>query len=134
VTRGVGISVIVTLSTMYIARGITLIYTDGHPIILFPMPYEFLGTGSVGPVPWSLITLTSVALIIGFVLRYKPIGRHLYAVGGNREAARVCGININRLTITGQYCGRAYWRCFRIRRSRWSFWNDHRCIYARLHQ
>jgi ribose transport system permease protein len=99
VTRGVGISVIVTLSTMYIARGITLIYTDGHPIILFPMPYEFLGTGSVGPVPWSLITLTSVALILGSVLRYKPIGRHLYAVGGNREAARVCGININRLTI-----------------------------------
>lgn len=99
VTRGVGISVIVTLSTMYIARGITLIYTEGHPFILFPMPYAFLGAGNLGSIPWSLITLATVALILGFVLRYKPIGRHLFAVGGNREAARVCGIKINRVTI-----------------------------------
>jgi ribose/xylose/arabinose/galactoside ABC-type transport system permease subunit len=99
VSRGTGISVIVTLSTMYIARGITLIYTDGHPIILFPMPYEFLGSGNIGPVPWSLITFASLALIIGFILRFTAPGRHLYAVGGNREAARVCGINVNRVTI-----------------------------------
>ena len=99
VSRGIGISVIVTLSTMYIARGITLIYTDGHPIILFPMPYEFLGAGNIGPVPWSLITLIVVAIVIGFILRYTAIGRHLYAVGGNRDAAKVCGININRVTI-----------------------------------
>lgn len=99
VSRGTGISVIITLSTMYIARGITLIYTDGHPIILFPMPYEFLATANIGPVPVSLITFAFVALIIGFILRYTAIGRHLYAVGGNREAARVCGININRVTI-----------------------------------
>ncbi len=76
-----------------------MIYTGGHPFILFPMPYEFLGAGNIGPVPWSLITLTTVALIIGFILRYRPVGRHLYAVGGNREAARVCGISINRVTI-----------------------------------
>lgn len=99
VSRGVGISVIITLSTMYIARGLTLIYTDGKPFILFPMPYEFLGSGNVGPVPWSLITLAVVAVIISFVLRRTAIGRHLYAVGGNREAARVCGININKITI-----------------------------------
>ena len=99
VTRGVGISVIVTLSTMYIARGLTLIYTEGHPFILFPMPYEFLGAGNIGPVPWSLITLTTASLLIGYILRYRPVGRHLYAVGGNRDAARVCGININWVTI-----------------------------------
>jgi ribose transport system permease protein len=99
VSRKAGISVIVTLSTMYIARGITLIYTDGHPIILFPMPYEFLGSGNIGPVPWSLIIFAAVAFVIGFILRFTATGRHLYAVGGNREAARVCGININRVTI-----------------------------------
>lgn len=99
VTRGTGISVIITLSTMYIARGLTLIYTEGHPIILFPMPYEFLGAGSLGSVPWSLITLAVISVAIGFILRYRPAGRHLYAIGGNREAARVCGIKINRRII-----------------------------------
>jgi ribose transport system permease protein len=99
VSRGVGLSVIITLSTMYIARGLTLIYTDGRPFILFPMPYEFLGSGNLGPVPWSLITLAAVALIIAFVLRRRAVGRHLYAVGGNREAAKVCGINLNKITI-----------------------------------
>ena len=99
VSRGRGISVIITLSTMYIARGITLIYTDGHPIINFAMPYEFLGAGNIGPVPWSLVTFASVAVIIGFVLRFAGVGRHLYAVGGNRDAARVCGINITGVTI-----------------------------------
>jgi ribose/xylose/arabinose/galactoside ABC-type transport system permease subunit len=99
VTRGRNISVIVTLSTMYIAQGLLLIYTQGQPVILFPMPYEFLGIGSVGPIPWSLIAFVIVALIIAVGLRFTPVGRHIYAVGGNREAARVCGIPVNRLII-----------------------------------
>jgi ribose transport system permease protein len=99
VTRGKNISVIVTLSTMYIAQGLLLIYTQGRPVILFPMPYEFLGIGSVGPFPWSLITFTFVALILAYFLRYTPVGRHVYAVGGNREAARVCGIDVKKLII-----------------------------------
>ena len=36
---------------MYVAQGLLLIYTGGRPVILFPMPYEFLGIGSLGPVP-----------------------------------------------------------------------------------
>ena len=99
VTRGKNISVIVTLSTMYIAQGLLLIYTQGQPVILFPMPYEFLGIGSLGPIPWSLIAFMIVALIIAIGLRFTPVGRHIYATGGNREAARVCGIDVNRLVI-----------------------------------
>lgn len=102
VTRGKNISVIVTLSTMYIAQGLLLIYTQGRPVILFPMPYEFLGIGSLGPFPWSLIAFTLVAVVIALVLRYFPVGRHVYAVGGNREAARVVGIEVKRL-IVGVY-------------------------------
>lgn len=99
VTRGRNISVIVTLSTMYIAQGLLLIYTQGRPVILFPMPYEFLGIGSLGPLPWSLVTLAVVAAVMAFVLRYTPLGRHIYAVGGNRDAARVCGIEVKRLIV-----------------------------------
>lgn len=102
VTRGKNISVIVTLSTMYVAQGLLLIYTRGRPVILFPMPYEFLGIGSLGPIPWSLVTLSLVAVVMDLVLRFVPVGRHVYAVGGNREAARVCGIDVKRL-ITGVY-------------------------------
>jgi ribose/xylose/arabinose/galactoside ABC-type transport system permease subunit len=102
VTRGKNISVIVTLSTMYVAQGLLLIYTRGRPVILFPMPYEFLGIGSLGPLPWSLIAFTLVALVVGVVLQFLPVGRHIYAVGGNREAARVVGIDVKRV-ITGVY-------------------------------
>lgn len=106
VTRGVGISVIVTLSTMYVARGIIYLYTQGKPIVLFPMPYAFLGQGDLGPIPWSLITFATVALAVHFLLQYTPTGRHLYAIGGNREAAKVCGVAINR-TIIGVYIASA---------------------------
>jgi ribose/xylose/arabinose/galactoside ABC-type transport system permease subunit len=99
VTRGRNISVIVTLSTMYVAQGLLLIYTRGRPVILFPMPYEFLGVGSVGGIPWSLIAFSLVAIVIAAVLRWLPVGRHLFAVGGNRDAARVCGINVKGLII-----------------------------------
>lgn len=99
VTRGRNISVIVTLSTMYIAQGLLLIYTQGQPVILFPMPYEFLGIGALGPIPWSLIAFMIVALIIAVGLRFTPVGRHIYATGGNRDAARVCGIDVSRLII-----------------------------------
>lgn len=99
VTRGRGLSVIVTLSTMYVARGLTLIYTEGHPVINFPMPYGFLGNGNLGSVPWSLITFAVVALIVAYVLRFSPKGRHLYATGGNPDAARVCGVNVKGVTV-----------------------------------
>ncbi|MCC6147575.1 MAG: ABC transporter permease [Anaerolineaceae bacterium] len=99
VTRGEGISVIVTLSTMYVARGITLLFTEGHPIVNFPMPFEFLGARNLGPVPYNLITFAIVLAVVFVILRYTPLGRHLYAVGGNKQAAKVCGINTKKLTI-----------------------------------
>lgn len=100
VSRGVvGISVIVTLSTMFVARGITLIYTQGSPVVGFPMPYAFLGQDNLGPVPWSLIVFAVVALLTHFILQYTPLSRHLYALGGNRQAAVISGINIKLITI-----------------------------------
>ncbi|GAG22847.1 unnamed protein product, partial [marine sediment metagenome] len=86
VTKGVGISVIVTLSTSFIARGFVYIYTKGKPFFAFPMPYAFLGQEDLGPVPWSLITMAVVALLVHYILQYTPTGRHIYARGGNLEA------------------------------------------------
>jgi ribose/xylose/arabinose/galactoside ABC-type transport system permease subunit len=89
---------------MYIARGITLIYTAGIPVINFPMPYRFLGEGNLGPIPWSFITFGVVALVVLLALKYMPIGRHLYAIGGNRQAAEVCGIAVNKVVIGVYLC------------------------------
>lgn len=99
VTRGEGIAVIVTLSTMFIARGLTLLYTRGKPVILFPIPYAFIGQEDLGPIPWSLITFAAVALVVHYLLQYLPKGRHLYAIGGNKEAATVCGIAVKKRII-----------------------------------
>jgi len=99
VSRGRGISVIVTLSTLYIARGITLIYTEGRPVVGFPMPYAFLGQDNLGPIPWSLLVFASVALIVHYILKYTALGRHFYASGGNRQAAEICGINLTKITF-----------------------------------
>ncbi len=107
VSRGTGISVIVTLSTMFIARGLLLIFTAGKQIGNFPMPYGFLGDGNLGPVPWSLILFGFIALFTHIILQYTPIGRHLYAVGGNRQAARVVGIKLNKITF-GIYLSSAF--------------------------
>lgn len=111
VTRGTGISVIVTLSTMFIARGLLLIVTGGKQIVNFPMPYRFLGEGNLGPVPWSLIVFAIIAFLTHIVLQYTPTGRHLYAVGGNRQAARVCGITLNKVTL-GIYLSSAMFSFF----------------------
>lgn len=102
VTRGNGMSVIVTLSTMYIARGITLILSQGHPIVNFPMPFEFLGAGNIGPVPYNLIVFVTISIILFIILNYSALGRHIYATGGNKQAANVCGIK-TKLMIMGVY-------------------------------
>lgn len=51
-------------------------------------------------VPWVLVILLSLASLVGAVLRNTPFGRHLYAIGGNREAARRAGIKVHRVTVT----------------------------------
>ena len=92
--------IIVTLSTMAIVRGIAMAYSDSRPIF-GTLPDElflladgvFLGL----PVPAILFFLTGAVSI--FFLRYTDLGRQIYQVGGNEEAARLAGINVARVKI-----------------------------------
>jgi ribose/xylose/arabinose/galactoside ABC-type transport system permease subunit len=64
----------------------------------------------IGPVPVPVIIFLSFAVIAFIVLRYSKYGRHIYAVGGNKEAARLSGLNVDRLilsvyVITGFFAG-----------------------------
>jgi inositol transport system permease protein len=93
---------IVTLGGMTIWRGATLILHDGAPISGFDAGYRWWGSGSIAhvPVPVALFALVAAA---GYVVqRYTRYGRHIYAVGGNPEAARLNGLNVAAI-VTSVY-------------------------------
>lgn len=91
---------IVTMGTQSIARGLALILAHGMPIGDFPDSFNYLGSESIGGViPWSVLIFITVVLGMNFVMTKRPIGRYIYAVGGNEEAARVAGINVDKVKI-----------------------------------
>jgi len=101
---------ITTLGMMSVARGVALTMTRGQTIHQFPDAFRFLGNGYIGPVPVPVIVALITVLVAHYVLTQTRFGRHVYAVGGNREAVRLSGINIIRIewivyAIGGFTCG-----------------------------
>jgi len=90
---------IATLGMMNIARGLALIITQASPVSGFPSWIQFLGAGYVGPIPFSFIIVIIIAIIFHFFLTRTELGRHIYAVGGNKEAAKLSGINVDKVLI-----------------------------------
>ena len=87
---------IITLGTWLIARGTAAYITRGYPVVFDSgHPFLMLGQGEVGSIPVMFIILVVVALIASFILNFTTLGRHIYAVGGNREAARVSGVKVD---------------------------------------
>jgi ribose/xylose/arabinose/galactoside ABC-type transport system permease subunit len=91
---------IVTLGGMSIFRGLALVFSQGQPISAFRPEYKFWGQGMIGPVPVPVILFLTFAVIAYIVLRYTRYGRHIYAVGGNQEAARLSGLNVSRMILS----------------------------------
>ena len=101
---------IVTLATMTIFRGMGYIICGGLPIFGFPESYKFLGQGYLSIVPIPVIILIFAVILGSFILGRTYFGRYFYAMGGNEEAARLSGLDINRLkvlvyTISGFFAG-----------------------------
>jgi len=92
-------SFVVSLGMMSIARGLALVYTAGLSIGNLPRGFGFLGGGMVGPIPVPVIIFALLVLIGYFTLGRTPYGRAVYAIGGNREAARLAGIKVDRYRI-----------------------------------
>ena len=93
---------IVTLGGMTIWRGATLILHDGAPISGFDAGYRWWGTGTILLVPVPVALFAMVAALGYIVQRYTRYGRHVYAVGGNPEAARLNGLNVAAI-VTSVY-------------------------------
>ena len=95
---------IVTLATMQIYRGLALLLTDGNYLYNLPHGIEPLGQGHLfGVIPVPPLIVIGVAIAAWFVLARTKLGRNVYALGGNEEAARLAGINIglNKVIIYG---------------------------------
>lgn len=87
---------IVSLAVLAMARGLAFIVTNGNTLFSFPDAFDNIGGGNLGPFPVAALITLGVFLIAGLVLARTVFGAEVYAVGGNREAARLAGIPVNR--------------------------------------
>ena len=90
-------SFIATLATMSIARGLTLVISDGRPISTSGL-VNFFGSTVLG-IPVPIVTMIIMGVIAAVILNFTSIGRSIYAVGGNMEASRLSGIHVHKTQI-----------------------------------
>jgi ribose transport system permease protein len=85
---------IVTLGTLGIVRGLTLIISNGLPVHRIPAGFSFLGEGTLLGVPFVLWLLIAAGLAMHAVLEHTRLGRYAFAIGSNREAAVYAGVPV----------------------------------------
>lgn len=88
---------IVTLATMNIAKGFAYVYTGGSPVRVVTKEWQFLGAGYVGIFPTPVVILVIVLIITAIIMNKTKMGRHMYAVGGNQQAAEFSGIKVEKV-------------------------------------
>lgn len=89
---------IITLGSLSIFRGGAFVLTRGYPVLIRDESFRWLGQGLLGPLPVPFVVLLVIALVTGFILRFTSLGRYIYAIGGNPEAARMSGVPVNLIT------------------------------------
>jgi ribose/xylose/arabinose/galactoside ABC-type transport system permease subunit len=90
---------IATLGVAILLEGVRFVYTKAAPSGSIPSLVRFFGNEAVGPVPTNLIVLLALVVVGLFVLHKTAFGRHIYATGTNREAARLSGVDVDRVTL-----------------------------------
>jgi ribose transport system permease protein len=91
---------IVTLGTLGIIRGLTLIITSGLPVHGVPQGFSFLGEGNLLGVPFVLWVLVICAVLTHVILEHTRLGRYAYAIGSNTDAAIYAGVPVGFDTTT----------------------------------
>lgn len=90
---------IATFSTMGVATAIPLILTGANSILIADAGFAWFGQGKILGIPVPVVLLVISAVVATIFLRWTRPGIHIYALGGNRAAARLAGVNIARTTI-----------------------------------
>jgi inositol transport system permease protein len=88
---------VATLGGMSVFRGAALLFSAGGPISGFQPNFTWWGQGQIAGVPVPVIIFLVAAVVAHVVLRYTRYGRRVYAVGGNPEAARLAGVNVQSI-------------------------------------
>ena len=106
ITRAAVAPFIATLGTMYVARGAALLSSEGRT---FPNlngvseygsdTFAWIGTGTLFGVPFLIWLLAAVVAAAAYVAKRTPLGRHIYAVGGNERGAALSGVKVNRVKM-----------------------------------
>ena len=87
---------IATLSMGFLISGFNQAYTKGHPISNLPDTFSWFGKGSILGIPLSIYLMFVFLVVIYVILNRTRFGRHVYAIGGNQEAAVLSGINVKK--------------------------------------
>lgn len=90
---------IVTFATFGVAASIPLILTGASSVTVRDPFFAIIGRGSIFGIPMPVLLVALAAIVFTILLRLTPTGVHIYAVGGNRETARLAGIPIARTTV-----------------------------------
>lgn len=90
---------VVTLGSMIFFRGLSLILVDGTPVFNSNPVFLWIGNGSFMGIPIPIIIMLILFAVYHYLLSYTQIGKYIYAVGGNEEAAKLSGINIMKVKI-----------------------------------
>ncbi len=97
---------LVTLGTMSVLRGLTLIVSDGLPVRGLPTGFSSFMNSLNTSVPIPIIILLLLAVVIFFVIKYTRYGQYVFAIGGNEEATRLSGVNTGLMKVmTYAICG-----------------------------
>ncbi len=90
---------IVTLGGLSLCRALALIYTGGNPIFGIPSSFRDFINGSLVGIPTPIIIAAIIAFGLWVILNKTPLGEYIFAIGGNEEAARVCGVPVAKTKI-----------------------------------
>lgn len=92
--------IIVTLAMMEIPRGLALIYTGGYPLSGLPDGFSFIGRGYIfNVIPVPVMIMLVVYAVAYIILTQLPMGRYIYAIGGNEESVRLSGIKVKKIKV-----------------------------------
>jgi ribose transport system permease protein len=90
---------VATLAMLAVARGLTLVYTEGRPIAGLSPAFLWLGNGRVLGIPVPVLMMLVLAVVAWVILRHTRFGLYVYATGGNPETTRLAGVSTARVTL-----------------------------------
>lgn len=89
---------IATLAMMSMARGAAYTIADGNTITGYSAGFRWIGTGTIPgtQIPVQIILMIALYILFYYVMKYRKFGRYIYSIGGNEEATRLSGINVDK--------------------------------------